>query len=339
MKQNPIELMKLALSEALKGGRDTKPNPRVGAVLEAQSGEVVLGFHKKAGQPHAEIEVLNECRRLGINPKGAQIAVTLEPCSHQGRTGACSKALIDAGISKVIVGVRDPHKKVNGQGIAMLREAGIQVEESILAKECFELNREWLIAQKLGRPFVTLKMATSLDGKWAADNGESKWITGEEARNKGHFLRARVDAIGTSFKTITADNPDFTARPDSKLVDWQPRLFVFSGRSDLSFENLKVKDRNPTVVDLSQGLKIALEKLFLEEEISDLMIEAGPNLSTYFLNERLVDELWLFQAPVLLGGGGASLGALSGGQLPGLSLQLVRKEYYGQDCLLVLASA
>lgn len=335
MKLTPIELMSLALEQGRLGGRNTKPNPRVGASLEAVSGQVVSGYHQKAGQAHAEIEVLNECKRFGVNTKGAQIAVTLEPCSHQGKTGPCADALIKAEVSKVIVGIRDPHRAVNGQGIEKLKSAGIEVVESILAKECFDLNREWMIAQKLGRPYITVKMATSLDGKWATESGESKWITGEKARNHAHHLRARVDAIGTSFKTIKIDDAQFTARPEGNELEAQPKLVVFSSKDNLNFQGLKAQARKPIVVDSSNGLTKVLEKLFVEYEIADLMIEAGPTLTTAFLKEQLFDELWLYQAPKILGGDALNLGAFNEGKLPGLCLQLLRQEILGEDRLLV----
>lgn len=337
-----LELMRLALEEAKRSGRAVRPNPRVGCAILARPGSseesVVLGHHARFGGGHAEVEALAEASRRGLDVRGATVAVTLEPCCHQGKTPPCTDALIHAGVARVIVAGRDPFTRVAGKGIEALRRAGIEVIEGPGTLEAEALNREWLYSQRHLRPFVTLKIATSLDGLWTAASGESRWITGPSARARVHELRARVDALVTSFKTVEADDPELTARlPDGKLAPQQPRLFVLSKNRTPDLAPFKVA-RHP---GWASGVRITELDAFLRklhaDGLHDVMVEAGPGLATAFLEGGFVRELWLFQGPRLLGGAGARLGPLAGGRLPGLELSVQGVEVFPEGDLLVRA--
>jgi diaminohydroxyphosphoribosylaminopyrimidine deaminase/5-amino-6-(5-phosphoribosylamino)uracil reductase len=219
-------LMALALIEASRSQVTlVRPNPRVGAALVSSSGIIVSGFHKKAGGPHAEIEVFNECKLKGIDTQGATLAVTLEPCSHFGKTPPCAQAVIDAGISKVLYAGLDPNPLVSGRGVKLLQDHGVEVVGGLGSLDAFELNREWLTAHKRKLPFIRIKMATSLDGLMSAQNGDSQWITGVEARNKGHELRAKSELMITGTGTVKKDNPKMSARgKDGKDLERQPQV-------------------------------------------------------------------------------------------------------------------
>jgi diaminohydroxyphosphoribosylaminopyrimidine deaminase/5-amino-6-(5-phosphoribosylamino)uracil reductase len=332
------ELMALAFAEAAKGGRAVRPNPRVGCAIRTVRGEVVAGYHKRFGGAHAEVEALEELARRGFDAKGATVAVTLEPCCHHGKTPPCTDALIKAGVGKVLVAIEDPFVRASGKGADVLWNAGIAVEIGLGKAEGEALNREWLYAHRVRRPFVTLKMATSLDGLWAAASGESKWITGPGARQKGHELRSRVDAIVTSSKTVEADDPELTARmPDGKLYPNQPRVFVLSKTGEPDLSAFKV-GRHP---GWAKGVKLEDLEGFLRklhaDGVHDVLVEAGPGLATAFLEGGFVSELWIFQGPRLLGGSGAHLGALAGGRLPGMELKVLQAEQLPEGDLFLRA--
>ena len=206
----PEAWMARALELARRGLYTTDPNPRVGCVLVKNRRLVGEGFHARAGEPHAEIHAL---RAAGQAARGAPAYVTLEPCSHQGRTGPCAVALIEAGVKRVVVAMADPNPAVAGRGIAMLREAGIDVEVGILEAQARELNPGFIMRMDHGRPFVRLKMAMSLDGRTAMRSGESQWITGPQARREVQRLRARSSAVLTGVESIIFDNSRLTVRP------------------------------------------------------------------------------------------------------------------------------
>lgn len=324
----PEALMRQAITEGSRGGRNVRPNPRVGAALLTTAGQVVVDYHKQVGQPHAEREVLARARAQGLDVKGATLAVTLEPCAHHGRTPPCTEALIAAQLAKVYVGSRDPHPLVAGRGIDQLREAGIEVSENILRSECESLNTEWLQAYRQGFPFVRLKMATSLDGQWTAADGKSQWITGATARNRGHVLRAEADALITGAGTVTRDRPAFTARLENGGLyeaARQPYVFVLSRQHQVVLADtpLAAHPNGAEAVLLADGnLRLFLEKL-LARGFTQVLVEAGPSLSTAFLAQALVNEIELFVGGRLLGGTGMRLGELAAGHLPGLELKLL----------------
>ncbi|MGH8539123.1 MAG: bifunctional diaminohydroxyphosphoribosylaminopyrimidine deaminase/5-amino-6-(5-phosphoribosylamino)uracil reductase RibD, partial [Stenotrophobium sp.] len=221
--------MARAMQLAERGRCTTQPNPRVGCVI-VQSGEIVgEGFHERAGEPHAEVHAL---RIAGERARGAEVFVTLEPCNHTGRTPPCVDALIAAGVRKVVAAMQDPNPQVAGQGIARLKTAGIEVECGLMQKQAESLNRGFVSRMTRGRPFVTLKLAASLDGRTAMASGESKWITSEEARVDVHRLRAEAGAVLTSSATVLADDPELTVRLSSfdKAQDRSSALRQGSGQ-------------------------------------------------------------------------------------------------------------
>jgi diaminohydroxyphosphoribosylaminopyrimidine deaminase/5-amino-6-(5-phosphoribosylamino)uracil reductase len=350
-------LMREALTAAARGTRAVRPNPKVGCAIFPRDGnayDLVTGFHAFCGGPHAEVEALRALHERGLSSEGATVAVTLEPCSHQGRTPPCADALIAARVARVIVAVEDPNPLVKGRGLAKLRAAGIEVVTGVLAAEGEALNREWLAAHRRGRPFVTLKMATSLDGAWTAATGESKWITSEAARADAHArYRARVDAILTGRATVEADRPRFSARVPNvpqenvastigtpragelSLADGngsgievaQPRVIVM-GRAeafDLSPYAFAARGEYARAHDAA-SLEVILRRLY-SEGVHDVLVEGGPRLAYLCLEAGLVDEIALYFGARFLGGAGLRLPALAQGQLPGLvveTLDLIR---------------
>ena len=319
------DLMNLAIDEARKSTRSVRPNPRVGAVLVTKSGVVLKDFHKIVGGPHAEREVMSQAHAHGIDTAGAELFVTLEPCCHTGRTPPCTDAILQSGVRRVVFGVADPFEKVAGQGAALLKSKGLEVVEGVCRADCEEVNREWLFAHRNKRPHVTLKMATSMDGLWSAANGDSHWITGSTARDMGHSLRARVDALLTGAQTVRSDNPSFTARPGGIVADplQQPQVFVLyrSEPPNLTGTALVQHPKTPQLIK-SSNLNVLLADLYVKQ-LFDVMIEAGPSLSAAFLREGLVDELWHFQSPRFLGGDGARFRKPFGRGLAGLEFEIL----------------
>lgn len=334
----PIELMRYALSAAYHSTRAVRPNPRVGCAIETANGELVSAAHERVGEAHAERRALDLCAAKNLDPRGARVAVTLEPCSHQGRTGPCADALIAAGVSEVFVAMEDPFVQVRGRGIAKLRAAGIQVHVGLLSEKAEALNREWLFAQRNGRAHLTLKMATSWDGGWRSASGASKWITSEEARIKAQELRRRVDAIVTGGATVRTDNPRLTARNvDGSDADFQPKVIVLS-QDPQAFDLGKLELAKHAGGVNFRSMKSPIS--FLEEchaqGLNDVMLECGPGLAQIFLESGVVDEIWSFQEAQVLGGGG-SLGfsrAFAGGNLPGLRFEILETEQLGATSLL-----
>ncbi len=342
MKLSPQDLMKLALKQAVLGGRLVRPNPQVGAALQLPSGDIFLGYHQKYGEAHAEINALKACQLAGKNPQGGVMAVTLEPCSHFGKTPPCADALIQAGLQEVYVGVRDPNIKVAGQGIAKLSKAGVTVVENILSEECRMVNRAWLRSHELGRSFVSLKMATSIDGLWSSQNGESKWITSSHSREMSHLLRRKVDVIATSRKTIESDNPQLTARHQGQVcpATEQPQVFVLTHKKDFSIEGYELsKHPKPVVVCEIQRDEDILS--FLEschrQGLHHVMVEAGPRLNSKFMDLGFWDEVWLFVGARFLGGNGKHLSVFNDGAIAGLEVKLRSVEHVtnSDDVLLI----
>src|ERR1043166_8881746 len=227
---NDSVLMSAALRLARRGYGATSPNPMVGAILVKTGRIIGRGWHRRAGEPHGEIEALQDAAKRGHNPKGATLYVTLEPCCTHGRTPPCTDAIIGAGIKRVVVGAVDPNPRHCGKGLALLKHAGISVAQGVLSNECNQLNEtfnHWIVHRT---PFVTVKAAMTLDGKIATASGESKWITGEQARSCGMRLRKGADAILVGINTLLADDPSLTVRtvqsPRSKVQSHRLRRIV-----------------------------------------------------------------------------------------------------------------
>ncbi len=293
----------IALAEQAIGLSD--PNPRVGCVILAPDGrELGAGHTQAAGQAHAEVMALRDAAARGHDVRGATAIVTLEPCSHHGRTPPCCDALIAAGIARVVCAIEDPNPQVAGQGLARLQAAGIQVEraEPAIAAAAHELNIGFFSRMQRGRPFVRLKSAVSLDGRTALPDGRSQWITEEAARTDGHAWRKRAGAVLTGIGTVLADNP----RLDVRLVPTvrQPLRIVLDPQGRMPADARMWQPPGETrVIGPGRADLAALLAELGGEGINELHVEAGPTLSGAFLDAGLVDELLLYQAPVLIGEG------------------------------------
>jgi len=301
-----------ALSLAEQAIGLTDPNPRVGCVILAADGrELGAGHTQPAGQAHAEVMALRDAAARGHDVRGATAVVTLEPCSHHGRTPPCCDALIAAGIARVVAAVKDPNPQVAGQGLARLKAAGLQVElaDAAVAEAASELNIGFFSRMQRGRPFVRLKSAISLDGRTALPDGRSQWITSEAARTDGHAWRKRAGAVLTGIGTVLADDP----RLDVRLVPTarQPLRIVLDpqGRMPGSARILQPPGEARVIGPGRADLAVLLAELGAQG-INELHVEAGPTLSGAFLNAGLVDELLIYQAPMLIGEG-RPLAALS----------------------------
>ena len=309
------EAMGRAIALAARGLGTTSPNPVVGCVLLSAEGEVVgEGFHAYAGGPHAEIVALAQA---GERARGGTAVVTLEPCNHTGRTGPCAQALINAGLIRVVIAVDDPTPVAAG-GAATLREAGVAVETGLRRAEVEEGNVAWLTAVRRGRPYVTWKYAATLDGRSAAEDGTSQWITSTPARSDVHKLRSTVDAIVAGVGTIIADDPQLTVRDlrDGSLAIKQPWRVVVdsSGRTPAT---ARIRDQAaPTwiataaEVGAGPGGRVDLAALLSElyaRGVRAVLLEGGPTLAGGFLAAGLVDKVVGYIAPKLLGGGRPSL--------------------------------
>jgi diaminohydroxyphosphoribosylaminopyrimidine deaminase/5-amino-6-(5-phosphoribosylamino)uracil reductase len=307
-----VSLLERALDLAERGRGTTHPNPVVGAVVE-RGGEVVgEGWHDRAGGRHAEVVALEQA---GERARGATMYVTLEPCAHHGRTPPCADAVVAAGIARVVVGAADPDPRTDGRGIARLREAGVEVEV-VDDPRARRQNEAWRVWAALGRPFVTLKLAATLDGRVAVPG--TRWITGEESRRFVHELRAASDAVAVGMGTVRADRPALTARDVGATR--QPRRLAF-GRGPL-----------PEGVDLElvdEPVADALRRLG-SEGVQSLLLEGGPTLATAFLRDDLVDKVLVFVAPVLAGEGPTILA----GPVGAVRLHDVTSSLHGDDVLL-----
>lgn len=298
-----LAAMRRALALAATPGVPLGPNPRVGCVLLAPDGHVVgEGFHHGAGTPHAEVEAL---RAAGADARGATAVVTLEPCSHTGRTGPCTLALIEAGVTRVVHGQTDLHPQAAG-GAEVLRAAGVEVVGGVLADEAAALNPAWTFAMRQGRPLVTWKAAATLDGRVAAADGTSRWITSPEARAEVHALRDEVDAVLVGTGTARSDDPHLTARRgDGSLRERQPLRCVM-GLGELPASLRLFDDAAPTLVLDTRDPAEALARL-TQREVVHVLLEGGPRLAGAFVAAGLVDRVRWYLAPALLGAGAAAL--------------------------------
>jgi len=317
------EFMRLALRAASLCSSLTSPNPKVGCVIVKDGVVLGEGHTQPPGGNHAEIEALADARRKGNDVLGATAYVTLEPCSHFGRTPPCADSLVEAGIAKVVAPFTDPDPRVAGKGYARLRAAGIDVLDGVLAEEAREMNLGFLSRVERGRPWVRMKVAASLDGKTALHNGLSQWITSGPARDDGHAWRARADAVLTGIGTVKADNPQLTVRtidvprqprrivvdsrlaisPDAKVLDGDG-TWIFTATSDLAMADRLHQKGAEVIVAPSAGGKVDLGAMMQElgrREINDVHVEAGAVLNGALLSAGLVDELLLYLAPSLLG--------------------------------------
>ncbi len=317
--------MKRAIDLARKGIGTTSPNPLVGAVLVDDEGNVVgEGWHHKAGEPHAEVNALAQA---GEKARGTTAYVSLEPCSHYGRTGPCCEALIAAGVKKVVIAIEDPNPKVAGNGIRRLQEEGIEVNVGVLAKEAAEVNEVFLHWITTNRPFVALKYAMTLDGKIATGTGDSKWITGKEARGHAHYLRSIYDAILVGKGTVLEDDPSLTCRlvegknpiriildakleiPISEKVisDGEAKTIIVAGK-DVLPERLAERTFLDNVevlqVDTTDG-NVDLNELLItlsERKITSILVEGGGAVHGSFFDAGFVERVYAFIAPRLIGG-------------------------------------
>ena len=324
MRVTDEDYMREALRIARYAEGRTSPNPLVGAVIVRDGRIIAEGWHRKAGTPHAEIHAL---RMAGDLARGATLYVTLEPCSHYGRTGPCAKAVAEAGIARVVVAMQDPNPKVAGRGMEMLRAAGVEVRCGVLATEAARLNEVFLHWITTGLPFVALKTAMTLDGKIATHTGDSQWITGEASRLRVHELRDRYDAILVGIGTVLHDDPSLTTRlPDRQgknplrivldsmartpraaklLTDGAaPTLIAVTARAPQE-RVAALRQAGAEVLVCGEGSRVdaqALLKALGEREISSVFVEGGGRVNASLLAAGLVDKVYAFVAPKLVGG-------------------------------------
>jgi diaminohydroxyphosphoribosylaminopyrimidine deaminase/5-amino-6-(5-phosphoribosylamino)uracil reductase len=349
------EYMARALQLAERGLYTTDPNPRVGCVLVRDGVIVGEGWHERAGESHAEVLAL---RVAGEQARGATAYVTLEPCSHHGRTPPCADALIAAGVKEVVAAMQDPNPQVAGGGLARLQSAGIQTRSGVLSTQAEALNPGFISRMRRGRPYVRCKLAMSLDGRTAMASGESKWITGAEARADVQQLRARSSAIMTGIGTVLADDPSLNVRMDDVEVARQPLRVVLDHelRMPITARMLRLAGKTlifavseaeaPREALLAAGAEIVLleardGRLLIKDvlevlavrEINEVLVEAGATLSGALLAAGLIDELVIYMAPQILGDAARGLFHLPGlvrmEQKLGLVIQDIRQ--VGQD--------
>ena len=324
-----LEAMRAALALARRGLGAVWPNPAVGCVIVNHGRVVGRGWTQPGGRPHGETEAL---RRAGEAARGAVAHVSLEPCCHWGRTPPCVDALITAGVQRVVVALEDPDPRVAGEGLHKLRAAGLDVEVGLCAEEAAEINAGFLSRLRLGRPLVTLKFATSLDGRIATASGESQWITGPPARERAHALRASHDAIMVGTGTVLADDPQLTCRlpglnhrspvrividrnlripPSARLIADAPRVptWVLTLRTANPVRRAAFLANRVTLIDVDQDRDhqvdlVAAMAALGERGITRLLVEGGSRLAAAFFRARLVDRLVWAYAPLVIGGEG-----------------------------------
>ena len=318
--------MARALALGRRGLGRTAPNPAVGCVIVSAGGEIIgEGWHHQAGKPHAEVEAIRSMAP-GVSAQGATAFVTLEPCNHTGRTAPCSEALIAAGVARVVISVRDPNPGVGGGGVERLRTAGVDVIVGLLEGDGTRLLAGWASFITRGRPLVTLKVGTSLDGRIATQTGDSQWVTGDASRAEVHRMRDETDAILVGAGTVRADNPRLTARIDggvdplrvvvssslelpdrAHLLTGGPPTIILCVEDSLRAESLRARGVDVLPVGSDAAGQVDLEaglKRLGQRGITSLMVEGGRGIATSLLAARLVDRLVVFVAPKVIGGDG-----------------------------------
>lgn len=328
--------MKRALELALRGPA-IGVNPQVGAVILNGEGEIVSeGWHEGAGSDHAEVMALNDLfETLGKTtlPTNFTAVVTLEPCNHEGRTGPCAQALLNAGITRVVFAASDPGE-VSGQGSKRLSDAGVEVIPGVLLSQAEDQGRVWLTSNRNQRPYVILKWASSLDGRTAAQDGTSQWISGPESRADSHLKRSEVEAILVGTGTALADDPELTARkPDGSYYDNQP-LRVVLGERELPDRLRLFNNKAKTIQIRTRSQKDALSELW-SLGVKSVWVEGGPKVASEFVKSGLVDEIIIYLAPMLLGGNHVSIEDIGVNTMPeALGLEIVENKMLGKDIYL-----
>ena len=363
--KNDYYWMAKAIQLAKKGRFTTSPNPRVGCVIVDEDSQLLgQGYHIQAGTPHAEVHALRQAAHArSEGAKGATAYVTLEPCSHFGRTPPCAKALVEAQVARVVIAMTDPNPNVCGNGISMLQEAGIEVVSEVMAAEAAALNPGFIKRMLTGKPFVRVKLGISVDGKIALQNGVSQWITTPEARRDVQHYRAQSCVVLTGSGTVKADNPSLLVREkEAQFDDYplehvrQPARVVVDNKSTLSRDFALFNDGNMTFTATSQAHpdtasqhclqldekdgKLDLHALMLalgDKQFNEVWVEAGPGLAGALLQEGLVDELICYQAPKLLGDKGVSMVNLPAFTAlnQSISLSLIENRQVGNDIKLI----
>jgi len=349
---NDEEFMRRALFLAERGRYSVSPNPMVGCVIVRGGAVLSEGFHERAGEPHAEIVALRACD----NPRGATMYVSIEPCSHHGRTGPCSEAIIRAGVQRVVVAMTDPHDIVDGRGIAALRAAGIEVTTGVLEAEARRLNEKFAWAVTHNLPFVLLKAGMTLDGKLATVARESQWITSEAAREKSLALREEFDAILVGGGTVKTDNPRLTRRLGmaSSVTPWtrvvldgdgevapHAQLLTDGGKTILFSSRPALYTQSDSVEIISTGGRVDLELVLRElhaRGIQSVLVEGGSLLHSEFIRRGLWQKLIAFVAPLIIGGPEAP--AILQGEgvsrlTEGYRFRFDRAEFVGSDLMIV----
>ncbi|KAA0438851.1 MAG: bifunctional diaminohydroxyphosphoribosylaminopyrimidine deaminase/5-amino-6-(5-phosphoribosylamino)uracil reductase RibD [Candidatus Thioglobus sp.] len=304
--------MSLALKLASKGGAGVGANPMVGCVVVKNNAIIAQDYHRFFGQEHAEINALAQ---INHQASGATLYVTLEPCDHQGKTPSCAKSIIDAQVSEVVIATLDPNPLVSGKGLAALEKAGIVVRLGLLENDAKQLNRGFIKRMQTNLPFVSCKIAMSLDGKTALASGESKWITSEQARQDVQKLRAKHQAIMTGSGTILADNPALTVRLEG--VSSAPLRVVVDGKNQITDNSLEIFSQaaktqifNPKNSKINAAGKLDLRNILEKlsaDGINNVLLEAGPGLIGAMVSANLIDEFIIYTAPILMGSGAKSM--------------------------------
>ncbi|MCS5586252.1 MAG: bifunctional diaminohydroxyphosphoribosylaminopyrimidine deaminase/5-amino-6-(5-phosphoribosylamino)uracil reductase RibD [Gammaproteobacteria bacterium] len=314
--KNDSHYMSLALELADQGRDGVKANPMVGCVVVKDDQIIAKGYHQTFGEAHAEINALNQ---INHQADGAILYVTLEPCSHQGKTPPCAQAIINSGIKQVVIAMLDPNPLVSGQGLSMLEAANIKVSVGLLEAEASTLNRGFIKRMKTGLPFVTCKIAMSLDGKTAMASGESQWITGEAARTDVQRLRAENQAIMTGSGTILSDNPSMTVRLDNSNAS--PLRVVIDSQQQVTDQALNIfsNDTPTLILNPSNSTTLNNDKIDLtnalkqlgDQGINTVLLEAGPNLIGAMIETNLINEFIIYTAPTLMGSNANSMATLA----------------------------
>lgn len=349
--------MRLAIQQAELGRGQTSPNPLVGSIVVKDDQIVGMGAHLRAGTPHAEVHALTIA---GSRAEGATIYVTLEPCNHTGRTGPCTEAILNSGIRRVVIGMLDPDEQVDGRGMSRLKKAGLEVMAGVLEAECQDLNIAYIHHRLMKKPYVTLKMAMTLDGKIATESGDSKWITNPQSRAYGHQLRQRMDAILVGVDTVIADDPELTVRlseiiepsnPIRVVLDSRLRIPISSKLLDLTKADTWIFTTEQHDSDVKKQLEAKGVKVWVtsgskrvnlsdmltilgREGVLSLLVEGGSEVHASFLQESLVQEVCAFIAPKILGGINSK--SAVGGESPSMmseavNLEGISMERFGDD--------